>query len=61
MKYRITSGSNRCDGSPIFRIYRVEGTSQYYLDAASTLDKARAAVNRLMNTEPEKIVEEIEA
>jgi hypothetical protein len=61
MKYRINQGENSCDGSPIFRVYRVEGDTQIYCTAEGTIEKARQAVKRLMNPKPEVMVEEFES
>jgi hypothetical protein len=61
MKYRISQGQNSCDGSDIFRIYRVDGDVQVYLTAEGSLERARATLERLMNPQPEVMIEEHQA
>ena len=60
MKYRIALGENSLDGSPIYRIYRVDGDTSIYCNSAGTEDKAREMVHRLMNPQPEVTIAEIE-
>jgi hypothetical protein len=61
MKYRITQGTNSLDGSPIFRIYLIEGETQIYLSASNTIENARQQVKRIMNPQTEVTIEEIES
>ena len=58
MKFRIKLGSNSCDGSDIYRIYRVEGEMEMYMDSAMTIEIARDKVARLLSPKPEVVVEE---
>ena len=59
MKFRITFGSNLCDGSDIYRIYRIDGETAIYMDGALSIESAREKVQRLMSPKPEVTVEEI--
>jgi len=61
MKFRINQGQNSCDGSVIFRIYRVDGEVSIYVHSEGTLEKARETVQRLANPQPEIMIEEHEA
>jgi hypothetical protein len=61
MKFRITQGTNSVDGSKIYRVYRMEGDTQIYLTASGTLENAHQQVTRLMNPQPEVIIQDIES
>lgn len=61
MKFRIMQGVNSYDGTPIFRVYEIRGVDKSYRHGATSLEEARAFVERQIHPEPETLIEEIDA
>lgn len=61
MKYQIREGQNSIDGSPIFRVYKIDAETAICMGALGTLKEANAYVERARNPKAEVIVAEYDA